>query len=104
MTYCIPVEFGQPLRLWREGHFAVENHLGLGYRFGSRVKVRVAVYADANHTKEGTARRSVSRWAVLYGSSQIAWLSRSQVCVVLSITEAECVATRDGVLGGCFRA
>ena len=58
--------------------------------------------ADADYASKATDRRSVSCAVVTCGGAPVAWLSRTQKCVTLSTTKAECVAMGDGVKEALF--
>ena len=54
-------------------------------------------YVDADYAHKAEDRRSVSGVAVCCRGTLVSWFSRTQKCVILSTTEAEYVATADGV-------
>ena len=54
-------------------------------------------YVDADYAHRADDRRSVSGVAVRCGGTLVSRFSRTQKCVTLSTTEAECVAIADGV-------
>ncbi|CAM9597236.1 unnamed protein product, partial [Sphacelaria rigidula] len=62
----------------------------------------LSVFCDADNAKEETDRRSVSGVAVMYVDIVVSATSRTQHCVTLSTTEAECVTMAEGPKGGLF--
>lgn len=74
-------------------------NLGLTYRRGGSLDVGlfvynlgVGVYVDAYYSSRATDRCSVTGAVVKCGGAPVAWLSRTQQCVILSTTEAEYAA------------
>ena len=52
-------------------------------------------FADADHASKATDRRSVSGGVVMCAGGPVPWHSKTQECMSLSTTQAECVAMSD---------
>ena len=74
--------------------------LGITYVRGSGLSTDV--YADADYADKGNSRRSVSGVAVTLGGTVVSHVSKTQRVVSLSISEAEYIATEDGVKEALF--
>ncbi|CAB1106212.1 unnamed protein product [Ectocarpus sp. CCAP 1310/34] len=64
-------------------------YLTLKYKQDTIVDVGALVYVDADFASKATDRRSDSRALVLVADCLVAWISRTQKCVTLSIIKAE---------------
>ena len=60
--------------------------------------LRLEVYADADYADKANDRRSVSGIAVTMGGTVVSHASKTQHVVSLSTSEAEYIATGDGVI------
>ena len=76
--------------------------LGITYQRGTSVGISLEVFAGADHASKATDRRSVSGGAIMCGGECVCWFSRTQNCVILSTSEAECVALGDAMKGLLF--
>ena len=71
---------------------------GITYQRGATVGISLEVFTDADYASKATDRRSVSGGAIMYGYACVCWFSRTQKCVTLFPSEAECVALGDAVI------
>ena len=77
-------------------------HLGLTFRRERKLenapfKYDIDTYVDVDYAHRAEERRSVSGLAVCCGGTIVSLFSRTQKCVTLYTTEAEYMATADGV-------
>ena len=70
---------------------------GITDQRGTTVGISLEVFADADYASRATDRRSVSGGAIMCAGGCVCWFSRTQKCVTLSTSEAECVALGDAV-------
>ena len=70
------------------------KNFGIAYLWGSDLGLEV--YADPDYADKANDRRSVSGIAVTLGCTVVRHASKTQHVVLLSISEAEYIAARDG--------
>ena len=70
---------------------------GITYQRGTTVGIFLEVFADAYYASKATGRGSVSGGAIMCGGACVCSFSRTQKCVTISTSEAECVALGDAM-------
>lgn len=63
----------------------------------ARSVLQIDVHADANFAESALDKRSASVWPWWWGGQQLGFISCTQHCATVSTTEAEYVATGEGI-------
>ena len=67
----------------------------ISFQKGTLTGINLISFADADYASRSTDRRSVSGGVVMCAGGPVSWHSKTEKCMTLSTTQAECVAMSD---------
>ena len=73
------------------------SEYGITFQRGTLSGISLELFADADYASKATDRRSVSGGLIMCRGASVCSFSRTQKCVTLSTSEAECAALGDAV-------